>query len=37
MFIMPPSPHGCQIVFTVHSCAIMALNSAVQSLLNDVS
>lgn len=37
MFIMPAAPNGCQIVFTVDSCAMMALNSAVQWISNDVS
>lgn len=27
MFIVPAAPNGCQIVFTVDSCAMMALNS----------
>lgn len=28
--------YGCQIVFTVDSCAMMALHSAVQWMLNEV-
>lgn len=36
MFIMPAAPHGCQIVFTVDSCAMMALNSAVQWIMNEI-
>lgn len=37
MFIMPAAPHGCQITFTVDSCAMMAVNSAVQWMSNEVS
>lgn len=37
MFIMPAAPNGCQRFFTVDTCAMMRLTSAVQSMLNDVS